>query len=308
MPDCPNLAAIRDLLHACVVEAGLPLSVIVERTGDFPSPSVLVDGLDVTGADPHAAPACVLTPPTAAQIRNALVSPKAAGQTRQGSPHAAERCTPSGDPIRADRPARAAALPVSVRSMHQRLLRHFAATGNAPSSRDLEAFAADAGVDVTTAVSVLAADDLVAVDDHGRLQAAYPFSPTPTDHTVDINGVTSYAMCAIDALGMPYMLRANATIQSHDPHTGAPVTVTVIAGESVFQPDTAVVVYASSSANGRSVDTCCSTINFFADTTSAREWISERPNLAATILSQGDAVTLGRNIFGSLVTSATDSA
>jgi hypothetical protein len=53
------------------MEAGFS-PMMIERLGDFPSPSVLVDGVDVTGADPHASPMCVLRPPTADQIRTAL--------------------------------------------------------------------------------------------------------------------------------------------------------------------------------------------------------------------------------------------
>ena len=71
VPGCPNLAVTRDVLVACLVEAGLPPTMI-ERLGDFPSPSVLVDGGDVTDADPHGPPMCVLQPPTADQIRTAL--------------------------------------------------------------------------------------------------------------------------------------------------------------------------------------------------------------------------------------------
>jgi hypothetical protein len=71
VPDCPNLAVTRDLLAACLVEAGLPPAMI-ERLGDFPSPSVLIDGVDVTGTDPHGPPMCVLRPPTTDQIRAAL--------------------------------------------------------------------------------------------------------------------------------------------------------------------------------------------------------------------------------------------
>jgi hypothetical protein len=73
VPDCPNLDATRDLLCACLAEAGLAVMVI-ERIGDYPSPSVLIDGRDVTGADPNSPAACVLRPPTADQIRTALRS------------------------------------------------------------------------------------------------------------------------------------------------------------------------------------------------------------------------------------------
>ena len=130
----------------------------------------------------------------------------------------------------------------------------------------------------------------------------------PTDHAVDLNGVSAYAMCAIDALGMPYMLGTNATIHSRDPQTGAPITVSVIDGAAVFQPDTAVVVYAATGATGRSVDTCCSTINFFTDPTTAQAWISTRPALIATVLDQTAALTLGRDIFGPLVDTSASGA
>jgi hypothetical protein len=113
-----------------------------------------------------------------------------------------------------------------------------------------------------------------------------------------------YAMCAIDALGVPAMLGRDATIISTDPRTGHRVSVTVVGGVAVFDPDTAVVVYATTSGDGgtgRSVDTCCSTINFFTDTASAQAWINVHPGLSATILDQHSALALGRGIFGPLL-------
>jgi hypothetical protein len=71
VPGCPNLDVTRDLLRACLAEAGLRVAV-VERIGGYPSPSVLIDGGDVTGADPHGPAVCVLQPPTAEQIRAAI--------------------------------------------------------------------------------------------------------------------------------------------------------------------------------------------------------------------------------------------
>lgn len=71
VPDCPNLDAARELLRACLGEAGLP-DEFVERIGAYPSPSVLVDGVDVTGADPDGAACCVLRLPTRNEILAAL--------------------------------------------------------------------------------------------------------------------------------------------------------------------------------------------------------------------------------------------
>ena len=65
------------VIEALLIEAGLVTNArahtageeVIEQVGDFPSPSVLVNGVDVTGADPHGPAACVLAPPSAAQIQ-----------------------------------------------------------------------------------------------------------------------------------------------------------------------------------------------------------------------------------------------
>lgn len=45
-PDCPNAAAARALVAASLDRLGLAVPVH-ERVGEFPSPTVLVDGVDV---------------------------------------------------------------------------------------------------------------------------------------------------------------------------------------------------------------------------------------------------------------------
>ena len=125
------------------------------------------------------------------------------------------------------------------------------------------------GQERAAALRQLTAVDLLAVDDGGRLIAAYPFSPVPTPHAVSLGDVDVFAMCAIDALGMPFMLDTDAVITSADPHTGKPIQVTVQRGTTTYQPPEAVVVYGASRKTGRSVDTCCSTINFARPT---RSW------------------------------------
>lgn len=80
VPDCPNVEATRSTLAACLAEAGLTVP-IVEQVGDYRSPSILIDGVDVTGADPNGPSACLLRPPTAAQVRAALRSASSAPTT-----------------------------------------------------------------------------------------------------------------------------------------------------------------------------------------------------------------------------------
>ncbi|SIM56845.1 alkylmercury lyase family protein [Micromonospora cremea] len=185
--------------------------------------------------------------------------------------------------------------------MYRAVLRHFAATGTAPSHTETSSAADAVGLHAAAALRQLSAVDLLAVDDGGRLIAAYPFSPVPTPHTVSLGEVDVFAMCAIDALGMPFMLDTDALITSADPHTGQPIQVTVAEGAATYQPPEAVVVYAASHATGRSVNTCCSTINFFTSAENAQVWITAHPTLTATVLDQDQATTLARDIFEPLL-------
>lgn len=299
VPDCPNLAPARALLTACLAEAGLPVE-IVEVVGDYPSPSVLIDGVDVMG-DAGTGPACRLDLPTAAAIHAALRGAEPAPGTASALGAEGDCCAGPGDAIRADRPDRAAALPAGPRQVHRRILEHFAATGRPPSPADIDAYARTAGLSTAVALAALTDGDLIALDDAGRLVAAYPFSPTPTAHRVDLGGTTVHAMCAIDALGIAFMLGTDTTITSRDPHTGEQVTITTTNGRAAFTPASTVVVYAASKTTGRSVDTCCSTINFFTSAATAAAWTTAHPGLQATVLDQDHAVTLGRDIFGPLL-------
>jgi hypothetical protein len=73
VPDCPHAESARALLARCLAEAGLAVPV-VERVGDYPSPTVLVNGVDVmTGrVGFRDAGACRLDRPTPQKVFAAL--------------------------------------------------------------------------------------------------------------------------------------------------------------------------------------------------------------------------------------------
>ena len=57
---------------------------------------------------------------------------------------------------------------------------------------------------------------------------AYPFSGSPTRQQVELAGFPAvWAMCAIDALGVPVMAGRDGRIAAVDPRDGAPVVVSV---------------------------------------------------------------------------------
>lgn len=72
-PDCPNAAAAKTALTEALDELELTVAVL-ERVGEYPSPTVLIDGIDVMN-DHAGAPrmrACRLDVPTVSRLLAAL--------------------------------------------------------------------------------------------------------------------------------------------------------------------------------------------------------------------------------------------
>jgi hypothetical protein len=77
-PDCPNAPAARAVLAACLHRLGLDIRVR-ERVGEFASPTILVDGVDIMtdGIGGPPTRACRLDLPTEARLLAALRRPSA---------------------------------------------------------------------------------------------------------------------------------------------------------------------------------------------------------------------------------------
>jgi hypothetical protein len=72
VPDCPLTGRVRDALYDCIRHVGFSVRV-EELEGAYPSPTLVVDGIDVaTGARPSREICCRLDVPTCAQIVTAL--------------------------------------------------------------------------------------------------------------------------------------------------------------------------------------------------------------------------------------------
>src|SRR5713101_9032319 len=136
---------------------------------------------------------------------------------------------------------RAERLPGPLRELHRAVLRRFLATGAPPTARWLRQAAAEAGLDASAPGDLAAADAVHVVN--GIVAVAYPFSGTATPHRVALDGLPPvYAMCAIDALGLPAMTGRDGQITSADPRDGTPVVVTARNGTWTWNPASAVVV------------------------------------------------------------------
>ena len=72
-PGCPNADAARTLVNECLATLGIHVA-IVDRVGRYPSPTVLVDGVDVMRHEAVApiGDACRLDLPTPQRVLDAL--------------------------------------------------------------------------------------------------------------------------------------------------------------------------------------------------------------------------------------------
>ncbi len=139
VPDCPNLAPVRQALHDALTDLGLPTTAVVETVGDYPTPTLLVNGVDVMGGPGTGPAGCRLDLPTRKQIHTALqhaLNIETATTPAAGPSLADCCCTAPGNAIRTDRPHVVQRLPAGLRHVHRTIPHHFAATGTAPTEPD----------------------------------------------------------------------------------------------------------------------------------------------------------------------------
>jgi alkylmercury lyase len=201
---------------------------------------------------------------------------------------------------------RQAALPGPLRGLHRAVLRRFLDTGAPPTARWIRQAAVGRGLEAAVLDQLDAADAVHVVN--GVVAVAYPFSGTPTPHRVWLDGLPAvYAMCAIDALGLPAMAGRDGRITSADPADGTLIEVTVRDATWSWAPAGTVVVAgraAGCGTDGGSFEVMCPHTVFQASRSSARAWLAGRGGLDAEILDQEAAIECGRLNFGTLLTGA----
>ncbi len=221
-----------------------------------------------------------------------------------GASRTAFAATPCEPPDRRRKAAAQADLPTALAELHRQVLGTFLATGRAPEAAELRQLASGLGLAPGDAVQRLAESDLVHTDPAtGAATTAYPFSGAPTPHVVRLDGCPLlYAMCAIDALGIPLMAGRDGVISSISPVTCDIITVEHRAGIWRWQPDTAVVLIASAGAAGPSLRCSCPFIAFHATAEHAARYLRDEATAAGRIVNQSEAVDAAEAEFGRLLT------
>lgn len=188
------------------------------------------------------------------------------------------------------------------------LLQAFPRFGGPPDRQWIQATAATYGVEPEATLDRLAERDLIHRDRAtGAITSAYPFSGSPTPHRVEVRGGRPvYAMCAVDALGIPFMVGQDATVVSEDAATGEPVRVEIAAGQARWDPPTAVVFVPASAADGPAALTRCPHVNFFRSPAAVDGYLGAHPGLQGHVLTLDEAVAAGRRVFGTADAASTE--
>ena len=106
--------------------------------------------------------------------------------------------------------------------------RHFAAAGVAPTIQAIAGELALQPEEVAGSFQRLRASRTLYLEPDGEtIRMAPPFSAVPTQHRVVVAGVTYYANCAWDALGVAAALQQPAIVYSRCEQTHAPLELPI---------------------------------------------------------------------------------
>jgi hypothetical protein len=155
--------------------------------------------------------------------------------------------------------------------------------------------------EIYRAIAQLDEKDLILVRD-GQVMLAYPFSGTPTAFRVVLpDGRERYAVCAIDALGVPAMLGHPVTIRSHCYHCREPIEIHVRRDGPIGGAEIMVWVGERGDIRQKACTSICRTLNFFRSEEHLRLWCAAHPDIPGAAALLEEAFKVGARIFGELL-------
>lgn len=258
------------MVENCLAQTHLN-TVVEEVVGNYNSPTLLVNGFDVTGrpAAPEGQMSCRLDLPNEEQVLAAL---RGLTVLKCGNEH--------------EELVQVAAF--------QSLFR----TGEHVGIDDLATMTnLDSGT-VTGCVERMCQAGYIKLDSERFVEGAAGLSLSPTKHEISIDGRRFWTWCALDVLGIFGALKASGFAKSSDLSRGESIELQFIEG---VPQDMSLTVFIADLSNGISVccDWCPNT-NFFVSKSSAEAWV--QANAArGSVISVGNLVHVAREAWSRLV-------
>lgn len=185
------------------------------------------------------------------------------------------------------------------RHLHRSLIEAVLATGSIPSVSELVARLETSEEVLRTRLATLAAADYLSLDESGQVSCLYPFSPTPTSHVVIIDEQPRYAMCSIDALGIPAMLGQELGIEGQCAVCNAPITLQIAPGKVVSATPPEALIVARRDEAEPAFAACCPFTVFVCGQSHAEQFM--RRISGTRVLPLAEALTEAEKIFADLL-------
>ncbi len=184
----------------------------------------------------------------------------------------------------------------------------FAGGGNPPSVSEIADAVGLPGEQARAILVELQAHGLLALDSSATaITYAYPFYAGPTEHRVELLGRHLHAVCAVDALGVAAMCRADTTIASSCRTCGDRIEVeTDRNGRAVrvSRPAEPVIWY-DFAYTQTAVESCCPAIAFFCSDAHLDQWVRvQSPQRVGCQLTLDEGFEVGRALFEPVLATA----
>ncbi len=160
-----------------------------------------------------------------------------------------------------------------------------------------EAIAGAVGVPAARVEAALESWPGVYRDDASRVAGFWGLGIEPLDpeYSLQIDGKTSYAWCALDTLFIPPLVGKTVSVQATDPVNGQRVSLVVDGNgvQEVTPPGAVVSMVIPDGPFGYDViESFCHKVLFFASEESGRSWVAEHEG--TTLLTVQEAFEVGR--------------
>ncbi|UCG91514.1 MAG: alkylmercury lyase family protein [candidate division WOR-3 bacterium] len=154
--------------------------------------------------------------------------------------------------------------------------------GKPPTIAELQATLKKSSGDIIKVINTLEEKDiLLRSKETKEVVSIYPISLRPTEHLVVMSdGTNFFAMCAMDALGIPNMFNQSATINSQCEWCKQKITIEIDDAEIKSQSHSDIHIWSPQERKIPAAETCCPLVNFFCSHSHLEEWKIKNPDLA----------------------------
>jgi len=154
-------------------------------------------------------------------------------------------------------------------------------TGKVPTLQEMAASLKRSDKEISATMDRLEEKDLLLRGKGSReITSIYPLSLTPTEHQLFLeNGERRFAMCALDALGMPVMFDINVKVVSRCEGCKEPLVIEIKEGEITSRPHPDMMIWSFKERKPRPAETCCPMIKFFCSGEHLEQWETQNPDL-----------------------------